>query len=79
MTLRSFTSVFTYLSTASVAVAPIQNLVTLEETERMAVKTRHIFPMSPSFIQVGSQTRMYNKDKQDTQPAKLQLFTTEAI
>lgn len=32
-------SVFIYLSTASVAVAPIQNLVTLEETERTAVKT----------------------------------------
>lgn len=41
MKLRSIASVsvFIYLSTASVAVAPIQNLVTLEETERMAVKT----------------------------------------
>lgn len=78
MKLRMCVCLFNYLSTASVVVAPIQNLVTLEETERMEVKTS-IFPMSYSFIQAGSQTRLCNGDKHDTHSAEPQLFTAEVI
>lgn len=66
--------VFIYLSTASVVVAPIQNLVTLEETERMEVKTS-IFPTSHSFVQAGSQTRLCNGDKHDTHTRQNHSFS----
>lgn len=78
---RSITSVFVfiYLSTASVAVAPIQNLVTLEKKERMTVKTSRDAFSPHSFTQVGSQTRLRNGDKHDTQSAEQQVFTPEMI
>lgn len=60
--------VFIYLSTASVVVAPIQNLVTLEETERMEVKTH-------SFAQAGSQTRLRNGDEHDTHTRQSRSFS----